>query len=215
MRRVAGLLVVVALAGACATAPAPASPSAGAPNPPGAEPNVGCLGLDEAGCQLVSAAILAALPANHPPVTYIQAGPFYCQNQGCRVALVHRPKGEATVELAAGEPIVFDVAAVDGRLEVSPRAESFMVAVSPTSGRLEGPIAPAPLGHCGLFSGIDLDGSFWDPVGLVDADHSDAINSAEATFTLMTPTTAVLITRGGLVVELVRHEGPKSLPGCM
>jgi hypothetical protein len=60
-----------------------------------------------------------------------------------------------------------------------------------------------------------VDGAFWDPVGLVDADHTDAINSAEAVFTLTSSQTATLRTRGGLSLDLIRHDGAKHLPGCM
>jgi hypothetical protein len=52
-----------------------------------------------------------------------------------------------------------------------------------------GPI-PLTLGHCGIFSGIDLGGSWWDPVGPVDIDHGDAINAATG---VVTATAAVLL----------------------
>ena len=54
---------------------------------------------------------------------------------------------------------------------------------SSTAGQLAGGPIPYSLGHCGLMSGVDVDGSWWDPVGFVDIDHPDAINAADGTFT--------------------------------
>jgi len=67
--------------------------------------------------------------------------------------------------------------------------------------------------HCGLFSPIDIDGSFWDPINvggdltrfdgqagtfiLVDRDHATFTTSEERH-----------------TVTLVRHEGPKQYPFC-
>ena len=57
----------------------------------------------------------------------------------------------------------------------------FGIAVAPssTAGQLATDPIPYSLGHCGLMSGVDVDGSWWDPVGFVDIDHSDAINCGE------------------------------------
>lgn len=92
--------------------------------------------------------------------------------------------------------------------------ESVLVEVTPQSPRLTAPTTELTLGHCGLGSGIDVDGSFWDPVGQIDPDALDLVNSANARFTLTSPDTAVLATEGGAVVQLVRHTGRKHLFGC-
>ncbi len=68
--------------------------------------------------------------------------------------------------------------------------------------------------HCGLWSGIDAGGSWWDPVGPVDGDHPDAINAADGTLTVLDPDHATFTSRGGLTVQLQRHEGAKYLPLC-
>jgi len=89
------------------------------------------------------------------------------------------------------------------------------IAVEPTSD--EGiPAGPQQieLGHCGIYSGIDFGGSWWDPVGPVDGDHPDAINAADGTLTIQDPDHATFTSKGGLTVELVRHEGEKYLPLC-
>jgi hypothetical protein len=64
-------------------------------------------------------------------------------------------------------------------------------------------------------SGIDIDGSWWDPVGFVDVDHPDAINAANGTFTPHDPNHATFVSDGGFEVSLVRRVGEKQLPGCM
>ncbi len=60
----------------------------------------------------------------------------------------------------------------------------------------------------------DLDASWWDPVGEVDASSSDAMNAVDASITLTSPATAVLTTARGFRVALVRHPGATWLPGC-
>jgi hypothetical protein len=60
-----------------------------------------------------------------------------------------------------------------------------------------------------------VDGSYWDPVGLVNSDHGDSINEAEGTFVASDPTHATFTSDGGLVVNLVRRDGEKYLPLCM
>jgi hypothetical protein len=100
--------------------------------------------------------------------------------------------------------IVVDGATVDWEL-----IESALVEVTPRSPRVTAPTTAFALGHCGLGSGIDVDGSFWDPVGQIDPDALDLVNSANARFTLNSPDTAILVTEGGAVLQLVRHAGSK------
>ena len=57
--------------------------------------------------------------------------------------------------------------------------------------------------------------AWWDPVGFVETDHSDAINSANSTFAASDPNHATFTSDGGLTVNLVRRVGEKYLPGCM
>jgi len=123
--------------------------------------------------------------------------------------------GHVLVEyLADREPanLVFEVIEGAFTWEVIPTVMHRAVPRSTPRGL--GPI-DIELGHCGLGSGIDIEGSFWDPVGIVDIAHPDAVNAAEARFTLTGPRTARLETRGGLSLNLVRHIGPKYLMLCM
>ena len=90
------------------------------------------------------------------------------------------------------------------------------VSVEPSSAS---PVPPGPmpytLGHCGILSGIDVDGSWWDPVGPVSFDTGEAINPTAGTFSMTDPDHATFVTPGGFSVRLVRHVGAKLLPMCM
>jgi len=120
------------------------------------------------------------------------------------------------LELLGAEPRVVSVKLVEGTVvDVTPTdVSNSSVPVDPSSPRLTANLVPFELGHCGIWSGIDVDSSFWDPVGSVNEAHPDLINSADATFLLTSTTTATLRTSGGLTLQLVRHQGPKFLPGC-
>jgi hypothetical protein len=80
------------------------------------------------------------------------------------------------------------------------------------------------LGHCGLWSPVDLDGSVWQPVGGTDASggsiDSDAeigelINATPGEFMLLTPDTAEFRTATGVVVAFARAPGELDYPLCM
>jgi hypothetical protein len=80
------------------------------------------------------------------------------------------------------------------------------------------------LGHCGIGSPIDFDGSLWDQVGgqnghdgpvLPDGDQAgELVNSSSGSMMLVGVDDAIYRTRSGLVVGLRRHDGPKGFPGC-
>jgi hypothetical protein len=197
----AGVLSVLAALTSCG-GPTP-SPSSGT------GPPVGCFGVELEACRTAAAAAVEWLPAGRAPVTYIQAGSVECDQDQCQ--------GRVLITLESGaERRLVTVDVVGGIAgEVTP-VEAFDsgIRVEPTSPRLAASLVPFDLGHCGISSGIDVDGSFWDPVGFVNAAHPDTINSAPGTFVLTSPTTATLRTNGGLTVQLVRHQGSKFLPGC-
>lgn len=147
-----------------------------------------------------------------------EVGPFSCLNQaGCPNTLAFRPAGQVVFERSNGEPVAISIApADDGTIAPSP-GDFFGIAVAPssTAGQLASDPIPYSLGHCGLLSGVDVDGSWWDPVGFVNIDHSDAINSANGAFAPNDPNHATYTTEGGFTVNLVRRFGNKHLPMCM
>lgn len=79
------------------------------------------------------------------------------------------------------------------------------------------------LGHCGLISPIDMDGSLWDPIGghdgaggpLTEDQLGELINATPVVVVLTDPNTAVLQTPLGAVITLTRHDGPRDYFLCM
>jgi hypothetical protein len=223
------LLAACAAGGASAPPPTIASTGPGvtaAPSPtpeptPGATGVValagvptGCYGLGEVDCRLVRDHVGTLLAANDPAIRYIQIGPFGCPaGQGCPTTLEARPEGDVTFE-SDGGAIGFHVRSNGESIEAV-RQEVFGISLPPTT-TPPLPAGPQPfaLGHCGLWSGVDLGGSWWDPIGVVDSDHGDSINAAEGTILLVGPDQARFTSKGGLTVLLVRHPGAKYLPLC-
>ena len=234
---VLALVVAAFVASGCAAVDVPrgtvspasppgASPSqAGSkePTPPGsAEPTgsdlttvpTACIGLGADDCRRVVAQVATIMPPGSA-VTYIQVGPFGCAaGQGCAPSLAERPQGDITLEAGVGA-LSYHVTVSSGSELAIERQDAFGVLLGPES---QPPVTagarPFSLGHCGLWSGIDSGGSWWDPVGPVDGDHPDAINAADGTLTIQDPDDATFTSRGGLTVQLVRHEGDKYLPLC-
>jgi hypothetical protein len=77
------------------------------------------------------------------------------------------------------------------------------------------------LGHCGLNSPIDVDGSFWNAIEGVTATGAelDLATNGE----MINATSGILVVIGdearfrtgsGSVVRLERHQGRKEFPGC-
>jgi hypothetical protein len=100
------------------------------------------------------------------------------------------------------------------------------VSISPASepGLVVGTPIQMSLGHCGLWSPVDLDGSLWQAVGGSDAaggpidgddEIGELINATPGSFVLLTTATAELHTTGGLVLAFVRAPGALDFPLCM
>lgn len=228
-----GLLALVVGTSGCATQPVPSSPpvaaTASATTTPTVAPTaastddvalagvpIACYGLGQADCQRAAEEAAARLAATDPRPIYVQVGLFGCPDGGrCPTTLAARPEGDITIEFAGAPAIGFHVkAAAGGALDVAPQ-EVFGIVLEPTTPRavLAG-AQPFSLGHCGLWSGIDLGGSWWDPVGPIDADHGDSINAADGTIAFTDPDHATFTSKGGLTVQLQRREGGKHLPFC-
>jgi hypothetical protein len=77
------------------------------------------------------------------------------------------------------------------------------------------------LGHCGLLSPVDLDGSFWDPLDGISssgaeldlASDPEMINAAAGAIVVIGDEMRFR-TALGSVVRFERHEGEKEFPGC-
>jgi hypothetical protein len=77
------------------------------------------------------------------------------------------------------------------------------------------------LGHCGLASPIDLDGSFWDAIDGVTAGGTPLDLASDPEMINATGGVIAIIgdearfqTESGSVVRFSRHPGEKEFPGC-
>jgi hypothetical protein len=84
--------------------------------------------------------------------------------------------------------------------------------ISPT-GAIVGVAYGYDMPHCGIHSPIDVDGSFWDGVGI--APDSVDFDGQPGTFRLVSDNKAEFTGTNGQVLLLVRHQGPKEFPYCM
>ena len=107
---------------------------------------------------------------------------------------------------------------VDGR--IGPTGGTIF---DPSSAALEPAIAYRfSLGHCGLHSPVDVDGSFWDAIDGVtpngrplDLGNDSEMINATAGVIVVIGDAARFRTDTGSVVRFARHEGDKEFPGCM
>jgi hypothetical protein len=197
----------------------PTTPSADPAGAVGIDPGTptGCIGLGPADCERARAFAATVLDANDPDVVYVQVGPFGClQGASCPTNLLTRPEGDVVIEFGGGTGInVHLKVAADGSFQVE-RQEAMGIGVPPASPP-DGVAGPREfqLGHCGVFSGIDVDGSYWDLVGPISFDSGEAVNDATGILSLTDPDHGTFATPGGFSVQLIRHVGPKLLPFCM
>jgi hypothetical protein len=237
---VIALLAIAMVAAACAASASTNGPSAAATTtgpslapsvaPPGVSSAPGdpaalldpatptaCLGLGAQDCERARALATTELTGADPKPIYVQVGPFGCTDvERCPTTLAARPEGDVVVEFGGGQGVnVHLKVAPDGDFEAT-RDQGMGVAVeaNSASGLPAGPI-PFTLGHCGIFSGIDLDGAWWDPVGPVPMDGGEAVNATEGVITVRDPTHGSFVAPSGFAVQLQRRAGAKLLPMCM
>jgi hypothetical protein len=220
--------LAITLVTACATA-TPSNPPAATvsaaptemPSPPPVESGIaelarGCWRIKEPGCGEALRAVSDAL-AQAPAHSY---GYATVEFMGCAKELCGDTIEEGDLVRVVLEP-VDGSAAVEGRVErqgavlaaIARPAEGYFPVEPGSPEAAQGVPVPVALGHCGLYSGIDADGSFWDPVGLIDPDEPATINSADGTMVITGD--AAVLDAGTLHLDLVRHRGLKYLPGCM
>jgi hypothetical protein len=189
------------------------APSSALPNARAGAP-IACVAVDVMACEALAAAAVDALEPDDPVPVWIQIGPVFCAEPCLRAGFGGARVTSIFIELDGGTAAAFDIATADGRVTGVHRMDHQLFARDPGSNAIQDPAIDVTLGHCGLASGIDVDRSFWNPVGVVP-EHGDAINAAEARFSFTSRDTAMLATDGGLVVNLVRHPGrTKHFAGC-
>jgi len=200
----------VVLLGACAQpAPSVSAPQAVLPVP------ILCVGVPVAQCQAVAVAALGALPDGHLAPAHVEVGPLGCRASPCPQALVTGGDVGVIVRFASGPPRAIEVTALDESLQAADAGDPSYFEVKPLSARAPGP-GPHPfsLGHCGIWTPIDFDGSLWDPIGAIAAESSDATNGSDGLLVMTSPTTAVYTSTGGFHLDLMRHIGTGFYPGC-
>jgi hypothetical protein len=219
------LLAVPLLIAACAAGGASGAPADGSPPSdvasalPGAPHEIAtaCITLGTVDCERARALALAELTPADPPPLYVQVGPFGCAEgvERCPATLVARPEGDVVVEFAGGTGFSVHLKVGAGDAIEATRSEPMGIAVAPTSpqGIPAGP-QQIELGHCGIFSGLDHGGSWWDPVGPIESDSGESVNAGSGIITVTDPNHATYVGQGGLALQLIRRDGAKLLPFC-
>jgi len=109
-----------------------------------------------------------------------------------------------------------------GLTEARPGVPSVEAVASSRRGAVLGTAYRVELGHCGLGSPLDFDGSLWDPVAghdgrgrpLSEEQVIELINASTVELVLVDVDAAVLITPGRGMVLLRRHVGPRRYNLC-
>ena len=103
-----------------------------------------------------------------------------------------------------------------GNLSGIPTDEEFTADVSPQTpdGELTiGEERDYTIGHCGVSSPTDIDGSLWDPIGsaaaLTEPQEGELINATSVVVVLLDENTMEMHTPAGAVITLSRHDGPR------
>lgn len=163
---------------------------------------------------MIFEAALARVPAGRPVVA-ARVTAYGCESGPCAPGILARGQGEVLVEFGDGGGLVsWQLGLGGGGIAFTGPPIETRESYEPESQRGAAPIGELSLGHCGLFSPIDFDGSFWDPVGPVDGDAPEAIGGASGTIRLLGPIDAEFLAASGFTVRLRRHEGAKTLLGC-
>lgn len=129
----------------------------------------------------------------------------------------------ATLTEQAPEQASFEDIRIDGALPMPPNLPAPANApFGPSSARIEHAVPYTfSLGHCGLLSPVDVDGSFWNPVDGVtpagqplDLETDAEMINATAGVIVVIGDEARFRTETGSVIRFTRHEGDKEFPAC-
>lgn len=203
------LVVIIGVVGGC-------GPTAEAtPVEPAADQIVGCIGIPEIPCHGIADVVGAALPPGRGRPVSLQLWAQGCGDLACPPGIF---AGQATAEwLAGGPPVLIQFQGPPASLKLDPVEDAHWSGVIPPKSPrvLPGAVVPLTLGHCGLLHVVDFDGSFWVPVGEVDPDDPESINSAEGQMQLVGPNRARFASGGKVIATLARFPGPKQFWLCM
>jgi hypothetical protein len=214
LARGAGAIALSLGIAACGPTPNP-SPEASTV-PPAAELALACWTVSDEECRAIFQAALARQPVGRPPAVAARVMAYGCESGPCAPGVLARGQGQVLIEYAGGAGLVSWELTLGGGggLAFSPATETAGIAAQPQSRRAAAPVSDLSLDHCGLYSPIDFDGSFWNPLGPVDGDAPEAINAAPGTIRLVGPQEAQFRAPSGFTVRLRRHPGAKAFQGC-
>jgi hypothetical protein len=200
---------------ACGSTPSP-SPE-GSTAEPAADFPLACWTVSDEECRAIFEAALARQPVGRPPPVAARVMAYGCESGPCAPGVLARGQGQVLIEYAGGAGLVSWELTLGGGggLAFSPPTETAGIAFPPQSRRAAAPVTDLSLDHCGLYSPIDFDGSFWDPIGPVDGDAPEAIGGASGPIRLVGPQEAEFRAPSGFTVRLRRHPGAKAFEGCV
>ena len=205
----AGLIAAFVLA-SCATS----EPSPSAAEPGDRSYSLACLSVPQPECESIAAG-LAGRIAEPGDVVAITVQAFACEAVRCAPGFGVRPRGQGVVELAGpGRLRLVGITSVGGVLDFASVPDVVAATIEPHSRPAGGQNLPFALGHCGLVSPIDADGSLWDPIGQIDGDALEAMNPGPGTIIFLAPRAARFVTDSGFRADLVRRAGSKLFQLC-
>jgi hypothetical protein len=208
-RRIAATLLAAlafALAGCDAAEPSTTAAS---------DVRLACLSLKEAACESIAGEVRQRL-AGAGSLIAMSVESFPCDIGQCPPGFEARQEYSIVAEFVT-PPRIRQFGATTmftGILQIDAGMDTESVAVPPASARTGEAVRAFTLGHCGLLSPIDVDGSLWDAVGAIDSRHVAAVNAAPGQFSLTGESTARFQTDSGFTVNLLRRDGPKSFRLC-
>ncbi|HET9435523.1 MAG TPA: hypothetical protein VFO50_01595 [Candidatus Limnocylindrales bacterium] len=201
----AGLIGLAVLASACE------SPRPGTSDPPAAPAAILCVDLEAPRCEQVLADLPAHLPDGAAPAAIMVSlgvcdGPCPGAERGIWMSRIRVQFDDLR------EPVFLGTTWM-GTDFVWEDIPTFTVQRGPRSQLLTEPSTPIAL-DCWFGDGIDVDGSFWDPVGIVSYAALDAADRGALTFRLTSAATAELWDADTRLLRLVRHAGTTHLTPC-
>lgn len=157
-------------------------------------------------------------------VAACQAGPVApTVNPSPSAAAPSQVPDPSVVAPSPDDPPAFDPLPPDLALVPGPQDPSARLTATSLPGATPGVVQAFALGHCGLGSPFDFDGSLWDPIagrdaqgGPIDTEEEigELINATEGEVLLMPSGQAQFRTPLGSIILLTRHVGAKSYFLC-
>jgi hypothetical protein len=168
-----------------------------------------CLDLEPSRCELIERALPGQIPGRTPQ--NVEISESLCDGP-CFPADVSAWRGGVKVEFLDGAEPLFFLVEVTGAVNWE-KVPTVSVRSIPRSSPMPSSSMDLEFGSCGYDTGIDADGSYWDPVGTLSWE-SLRLTWARVRFTRTSAKTATLTLEDGTIISLACHVGPKYLSAC-